>query len=251
MTQNGVVLWSHPTHRRCRERGLPTASKGVFRRFLQGFEQLRSSRRTLPCQPDPLPHGRCHSPRMVRPSGITNRRSPKCASSTPSTSAPCAGPSLNGPEPLHDLRPFYLKVCWSGKRTFHVRVAGKLGRSDIRLDTVDEITAAEARARALDRDQEGAAPSRRRSPRPELRRAERRWKPSTRQTNRDSVANHILPFFGGMRVADTEPSDVRRWFDGMSERPATANRSLPALSVMMKHAKRLELRQAGSTLAET
>ena len=49
-----------------------------------------------------------------------------------------------------DLRPFFLKVCWSGKRTFFVRVTGKLGRSDIRLGTIDKITASEARTRALE-----------------------------------------------------------------------------------------------------
>lgn len=150
-----------------------------------------------------------------------------------------------------DLRPFFLKVCWSGNRTYFVRITGKLGRSDIRLGAVDEITAAEARARALEeirkaQRQADAGPLVRDFAKEFQRRVERRWKPSTRATNRDCVAKQILPFFGGMRVAEIEPSDVRRWFDGMSERPATANRSLPVLSVMMKQAELWDLRPAGS-----
>ena len=50
----------------------------------------------------------------------------------------------------------------------------------------------------------------------------RRWKPATRESNRLLVRNHILPFFGEMRVADITRAHVRRWFDGLSERPGSA-----------------------------
>ena len=50
----------------------------------------------------------------------------------------------------------------------------------------------------------------------------RRWKPATRESNRLLVGNHILPFFGEMRVADITRAHVRRWFDGLSERPGSA-----------------------------
>ena len=47
-------------------------------------------------------------------------------------------------------------------------------------------------------------------------------KPATRESNRLLVRNHILPFFGEMRVADITRAHVRRWFDGLSERPGSA-----------------------------
>ena len=59
-----------------------------------------------------------------------------------------------------------------------------------------------------------------------LRRTQRRWKPATRATNRDAIASRLLPYFGEMRVPDIGPSDVRCWFDAMSRKPATANRTL-------------------------
>ena len=79
-----------------------------------------------------------------------------------------------------------------------------------------------------------------------LRRTAHRWKPATRTTNRDAIQNRILPYFGEMRVPDIDPADVRRWFDAMSHKPATANRTLPVLSVMMTQAELWDLRPQGS-----
>ena len=150
-----------------------------------------------------------------------------------------------------DLRAFGLKITPSGKRTFFVRIINKLGRFDIQLGTVGNLTAAEARARALDelkqaRHETDAGPLMRDYAEEFLKRTERRWKPATRETNRDAIANRILPYFGEMRLPDIDPTDVRRWFDSMSHKPATANRTLPVLSVMMTQAELWDIRPAGS-----
>ena len=79
-----------------------------------------------------------------------------------------------------------------------------------------------------------------------LRRTERRWKPATRKTNRDAITNRILPFFREMRVLDIDPTDVHRWFDAMCHKPATPNRPLPVLSVMMTQAELWDIRPTGS-----
>ena len=42
------------------------------------------------------------------------------------------------------------------------------------------------------------------------RRQGRRWKPSTRQGNRHLIDRYLVPFFGGMRVAEIARADVRR-----------------------------------------
>ena len=105
------------------------------------------------------------------------------------------------------------------------------------LGTADEMTAAEAREKALAAI---AAAKAERETGPLfadfadefMRRQARRWKPSTRENNRLMIRNYLLPFFGAMRVAEIARADVRRWFDAMSDTPGNANRTLPVLSVM-------------------
>ena len=79
-----------------------------------------------------------------------------------------------------------------------------------------------------------------------MRRHARRWKPSTRESNRSHIDRHLVPFFGTMRVAEIARTDVRRWFDSMSGAPGVANRALPVLSVMMRQAELWDLRPQGS-----
>ena len=146
---------------------------------------------------------------------------------------------------------FGLRIAPDGTRTFFVRVARKLGTAKITLGTAVDMTATEARAKAL-AEIEDAAIERATGPlmadfaEEFTRRLARRWKPATRDSNRHLVRNHVLPFFGEMRVADITRAHVRRWFDSMSERPGTANRTLPVLSVMMKQAELWDLRPQGS-----
>ena len=150
-----------------------------------------------------------------------------------------------------DLPAFGLKVSKNRNRTFIVRVAHKLGVENVVLGTADDMTAAEAREKAVAAI-EAARAERETGPlfadfAPEfMRRQERRWKPSTRDGNRHLIDRYLLPFFGTKRVAEVARADVRWWFDSMSGTPGNANRTLPVLSVMMRQAELWELRPQGS-----
>ena len=150
-----------------------------------------------------------------------------------------------------DLPAFGLKVPRSGTRTFFVRVERKLGTETVVLGTVDEITVAQAREKAehavaAAKDEREAGPLFADFVQDFMRRHARRWKPSTRESNRSHIDRHLVPFFGTMRVAEIARTDVRRWFDSMSGAPGIANRALPVLSVMMRQAELWDLRPQGS-----
>ena len=150
-----------------------------------------------------------------------------------------------------DLPQFSFKLAKNGTKTFFVRVLRPVGAPMTVLGTADEITAAEAREKALAAI---AAAKAERETGPLfadfadefMRRQARRWKPSTRESNRLMIRNYLLPFFGTMRVAEIARPDVRRWFDAMSGTPGNANRTLPVLSVMMRQAELWDLRPQGS-----
>ena len=146
-----------------------------------------------------------------------------------------------------DLPAFGLKVAKSGAKSFFVRVGAKT----VRLGTPDEVTADEARAKALVAIAEAKGEKDTNPPFVDfaadfMRRQGRRWKRSTREGNIQSLRRYLLPFFGQMRVADIERADVQRWFDSMSGTPGNANRTLPVLSVMMRQAELWDLRPQGS-----
>ena len=150
-----------------------------------------------------------------------------------------------------DLPQFGLTVAKNGTKTFFVRVLRPVGAPMTVLGTADEMTAAQAREKALAAI---AAAKAERETGPLfadfadefMRRQARRWKPSTRENNRLMIRNYLLPFFGAMRVAEIARPDVRRWFDAMSGTPGNANRTLPVLSVMMRQAELWDLRPQGS-----
>ncbi len=146
-----------------------------------------------------------------------------------------------------DQPAFGLKVAKGGAKTFFVRLAGK----PVTLGTPDEITAAEARRRALAalaeaKVEQEAGPLFADFAAEFMRRQGRRRKPSTREGNRQMIARYLLPSFGEMRVAAIDRAAVRRWFDSLSGTPGNANRTLPVLSVMMRQAELWELRPQGS-----
>ena len=147
----------------------------------------------------------------------------------------------------HSLPAFSLRIVADDTRTFLVRVKRRLNVDTLRLGTAAELTPDEARAMAVAEIEAAEAECRtgplfRYFADEFMRRQGPRWKPATRASNRSALRNHILPFFGGMRVADIARADVRRWFDSMSGAPGTANRALPVLSVMMTRAELWERR---------
>lgn len=63
------------------------------------------------------------------------------------------------------------------------------------------------------------------------------WKPGTLAVNRSYLANQILPWFRGRPIADVTRADVQRWFASLHATPAAADRSLPILSAILRHAE--------------
>ena len=69
-----------------------------------------------------------------------------------------------------------------------------------------------------------------------------RWKPRTQASNRKVIDRLLIPEFGHVPLTDITRAMVLKWRDGLGERPGTANRSLPVLSVMMTTAETMGLR---------
>ena len=74
----------------------------------------------------------------------------------------------------------------------------------------------------------------------------RNWKPGTRRVNRNYLRNQILPWFGGINIADITRQDVQRWFASLRATPTAADRSAPVLSVIMGQAEVYGYRPEGS-----
>ena len=74
----------------------------------------------------------------------------------------------------------------------------------------------------------------------------RHWKPGTMKVNRKYLRDKILPWFGGMNIADIARKDVQRWFASLRATPVAADRSAPILSVIMRQAELYGWRPEGS-----
>ena len=70
-----------------------------------------------------------------------------------------------------------------------------------------------------------------------LERYARHWKPSTLESSAYMVRNHILPAFGHLTVDTITVEHVKDWFASMADKPGSANRAMPTLSVMMRMAE--------------
>ena len=70
-----------------------------------------------------------------------------------------------------------------------------------------------------------------------LERYARHWKPSTLESSTYGIRNHILPAFGHLTVDAITVEHVKDWFASMADRPGSANRAMPTLSVMMRMAE--------------
>ena len=65
----------------------------------------------------------------------------------------------------------------------------------------------------------------------------RHWKPRTLAVNLNYYENNILPSFSGRPIADITRREVLEWFESLHAKPASANRSLPVLSVILRQAE--------------
>lgn len=70
----------------------------------------------------------------------------------------------------------------------------------------------------------------------------RHWAPRTQIGNRHLIDRLLIPEFGKVPVTEISRAMVLKWRDGLGERPGTANRTLPVLSVMMTTAETMCLR---------
>lgn len=64
-----------------------------------------------------------------------------------------------------------------------------------------------------------------------FRRHGQRWKPRTRQVNRDYLRVYILPVFGERMIDEITAADVQAWFASLHHKPGAANRRKDDLSV--------------------
>ena len=65
----------------------------------------------------------------------------------------------------------------------------------------------------------------------------RHWKPRTLAVNLNYYENNILPWFKGRPIAGITRPEVLEWFESLHAKPASANRSLPVLSVILRQAE--------------
>ena len=77
------------------------------------------------------------------------------------------------------------------------------------------------------------------------------WKPRTLESNAYMVRKYILPAFGHLTVDAIAVEQVKDWFASMADRPGSANRAIPVLSVMMRMAELWGYRPTTPTPART
>ena len=77
-------------------------------------------------------------------------------------------------------------------------------------------------------------------------RRERVWKARTMYVNRCYLRNQIMPHFAGRPIAEIDRRDVRNWFATLRATPVAADRAMPVLSVIMREAEAMGLREEGS-----
>ena len=143
-----------------------------------------------------------------------------------------------------------LRIGPSGQRSFFLRRKLPTGKvRSVTLGAADRMSVAEARREArrvlatlLDVPQEEHGPQYPGRPMTEfaeefLERHARHWKLATLESSTHALRKHILPALGHLAVDEVAVEHVRDWFASMADRPGTANRSMPVLSVMMRMAE--------------
>ena len=143
-----------------------------------------------------------------------------------------------------------LRIGPSGQRSFFLRRKLPTGKvRSVTLGSADRMSVAEARREArrtlaalLDEPDDGRGPRYPGRPMSEfaeefLERYAWHWKSNTLESSAYALRKYILPALGHLAVDEIAVEHVRDWFASMADRPGTANRSMPVLSVMMRMAE--------------
>ena len=156
------------------------------------------------------------------------------------------------------LRGFGVRIMPSGRKSWFLHAQHDKRRKWMKLGEAATMRLAKARtlARARLATLRNRNPSRPPDASAEIpfedvaeaafRRHARFWKPGTMEVNRYYLKNQILPHFAGRPVAAITHDDVQKWFASLRPTPASADRSLPVLSVIMQEAERLGYRPEDS-----
>ncbi|MCY3753346.1 MAG: site-specific integrase [Alphaproteobacteria bacterium] len=154
-----------------------------------------------------------------------------------------------------ELKGFGVRVLPSGSRRFFIHSQHEGRRLWKTIGDAGSMELEEARRRAREalaairRDEPPALPEERlfeAAAEEVFSRYARNWKPRTLKVNRNYLRSTILPWFGGMNIADIGREDVQRWFASLHNTPVAADRSMPILSVIMRQAELYGWRPEGS-----
>ena len=149
-----------------------------------------------------------------------------------------------------DLKGFGIRVLPSGKKSYFLQTQHDGQRRWAKIGDADATAEAEAEARSQARSLlAGIRKGRESVPAQPAEIAfeavadevfsyyRRHWKPSTLAVNLNYYENNILPWFKGRPIADITRREVLEWFESLHAKPASANRSLPVLAVILRQAE--------------
>ena len=147
-----------------------------------------------------------------------------------------------------DLKGFGIRIPPSGKKSYFLQTQHERQRRWTKIGDADAMPEAEARSQARSLL---ASIRKGRESIPDLPADiafeavadevfsyyRRHWKPRTLAVNVNYYENHILPWFKGRPIAGITRREVLEWFESLHAKPASANRSLPVLSVILRQAE--------------
>ena len=147
-----------------------------------------------------------------------------------------------------DLKGFGIRILPSGKKSYFLQTQHKGQRRWTKISDTDAMPETEARSQARSllagirkgRESVPAQPAEIafEAVADEVFSYYRRyWKPRTLAVNVNYYENHILPWFKGRPIAGITRREVLEWFESLHAKPASANRSLPVLSVILRQAE--------------
>ncbi len=146
------------------------------------------------------------------------------------------------------LKGFGIRVLPSGRKSYFLQTQFEGRRRWTKIGETDAMSEAEARSQArtllagLGKGRESVPPKPVEIAFEEVADEvfsyyRRHWKPRTLAVNLNYYANNILPWFKGRPIAGIARPEVLEWFESLHAKPASANRSLPVLSVILRQAE--------------